>query len=451
MSELHAATHVDPGGSGSHLDSILDRLQGLGESAERMKSASERTLYSVPDLPGGSTATDEDASTDTAREAEPPSLRLITGETTEEVPPSLAEPVLPPVAPVQPATVANASAVFVAPQPPPVPVDAVVRSPEPDPAPVVGISIFGRGAPSTAETAAQPSPVAPIGETPESVTAEPVTPESVTAEPVAPEPVTAEPVAPQTGFLADYRPNSDGGAVEDPVARQPERVADQQRLPAAARAHEPVVGAPPQLPPAAQHPEPSVPPVAAAPPEIAVEKVDYFADLESAEDVAIAGVDDTYHVDRELAEPVAPTPSEPAATTTTTNPFAQVDCPEPFPKDQQYGPLVDTTGILNDPLAISRPVPETFDADPFSADHGVAFPTAVPGATQTGQKPIHIPAQVRAIPSRDGAETEDNFLSTRLLIVATLLFSIIAFVILTFADSSLALDVSNGLNRLLGN
>lgn len=269
----------------------------------------------------------------------------------------------------------------------------------------------------------------------------------------------------QTGFLADYRPkrNDDAHVVErepepEPGSVEARRIRSARlagrTLPSAAIAPERPNGSSADLPAAATQPSPpqESPPQEPVPNETAelvepvVEKVDYFADLDSAEPVAIAGVNDRYFADYV-------DPDDHAQTITANNdtfslPQPVVDAVTPVEPDDATGDGVPD--VLANPLAITDARRSEYGAEMFDVDHGVAFPetgTTIPLPPTPNKEQIEAMTTTKV--SANAISTNDD-LTTKQLIIATILFAILVFAMLSFADSMLALDVDRGLERLFG-
>ena len=454
------------------LNSILGRLEGLGESGAQPAPTPRSTgLFSVPDLPVEPGAPVEAAP---SAPVAPPELTLVTNE-----------PAPAPVAQaVSPAPIADPAALSLS---QPAPAQEV-----PTATPDEGFSLFATPEPAApvaaapvvhAPVVAAPVATAPVVHAPVAaapVAAAPVVQAPVAAAPVAAAPAVVEPqaveqpvvkAAPQAGFLADYRPRNVEGVQPSPVAMAPVPAAPaaarqapspQRDLPTAAIVPEQTGGVFDNLPPAARPPErqPLVDDVAAAP---VAEKIDYFADLENSDAVAIAGVDDKYLVDRGDPTPAETVPTAMAVSTpveTTAVPetpamsagvaFPTISSPE------VSAPPADAPDLLQNPLDIRAAVPDSFNASTFADDHGVAFPSTgneKPNTnsgllTESAQK-IHIPDEI-LVPTQEQPDLTDEFLSTRLLIVSTVLFALIAATIILFADSSLVADINRGVERITG-
>ena len=439
------------------LNSILGRLEGLGESGAQPAPTPRSTgLFSVPDLPVEPGAPVEAAP---SAPVAPPELTLVTNE-----------PAPAPVAQaVSPAPIADPAALSLS---QPAPAQEV-----PTATPDEGFSLFATPEPA-APVAAAPVVHAPVVAAP--VAAAPVVQAPVAAAPVAVAPAVVEPqaveqpvvkAAPQAGFLADYRPRNVEGVQPSPVAMAPVPAAPaaarqapspQRDLPTAAIVPEQTGGVFDNLPPAARPPvrQPLVDDVAAAP---VAEKIDYFADLENSDAVAIAGVDDKYLVDRGDPTPAETVPTAMAVSTPMETPavpetpamsagvaFPTISSPE------VSTPPADAPDLLQNPLDIRAAVPDSFNASTFADDHGVAFPSTgneKPNTnsgllTESAQK-IHIPDEI-LVPTQEQPDLTDEFLSTRLLIVSTVLFALIAATIILFADSSLVADINRGVERITG-
>lgn len=203
-------------------------------------------------------------------------------------------------------------------------------------------------------------------------------------------------IAPDTGFLADYQPTK---------APQTEQAA-----------------------------------TVTSTPIVQVEtEVDLFASLDDGEPVTIAGVNDSYLTNN-------PVPAVQPVPTAHQAPQLSSEIPSVPPYAEASEPVAPAD-IFADPLDIKDVFPENLDAQTFAQSHGVAFPASVAGSSAA--RPI---PELGAddVATTDVIVEDHGKLNTRLLIVSTVLFALIALAVTELQDPMILNGARDGVMSLLG-
>ena len=461
MAEHRAIPEDNVDDGGSNLDSILNRLDGLGARAAQIRSnETPPALYSVPTAPDG--AADVDTPVAEQAAVAPTPLKLVE----ESEPAPLAEPaktprhaLLDPAEELAPPT----------PQPPSLSAPAPVV-PIHDPAPVVSSSgLFGDIAENhetqAGAAAASPAEHVKVENTEKTDTerrglfsnGEVAVDTGFDAGRPAPahvlQPVEIEvgQTTPQTASAPPAPARTLPPAPAPTLPAAANRPASSEALPAAA------------TPPAPTPPQTQIEEVVATsePPTLidtgveepvvvarADQPVDYFADLDNNDvPTTIAGVDmeSIERISRENTD-VVDVPVEP-------EPIAEE--PAVLTKETVFS---DPSGLLANPLDIKDTKPEVLDAAVFEEknSHGVAFPGMKPAA-EAEPNPAAATA-VSDIPelSVEVPETEQrapmpsDSLSSRRLIMAAIVVGLIALAVLQLNNTELIENIRSSFSNFLG-